>query len=99
MELIVKCKGKEYIAKNEYFLNCAIELKDTGTALNNPRLTFIISNFEYFEVKTKKQTNSNKINTVELLYGLSQEMNRCNLSSEDEDYLDEIIGNDPMCIF
>ena len=99
MELIVKCKGREYIAKNEYFLNRAMELDDTGTALNNPRLTFIINNFEYFEMKTKKQANPNKTNTVELLYGLSQEMNRCNLSSEDEDYLDEIMGNDPMCMF
>lgn len=99
MELIAKCKGREYIAKNEYFLNRAMELEDTDTAHNNPRLRFIINNFEYFEMKTKKQANSNKTNTVELLYGLSQEMNRCNLSSEDEDYLDKIMGNDPMCMF
>lgn len=99
MELMVKCKGREYIAKNEYFLNCATELEDTGTALNNPRMTFIINNFEYFEMKAKKQANPSKINIVELLYGLSQEINRCNLSSEDEAYLDEIMGNDPMCMF
>ena len=99
MELIVKCKGREYIVKSEYFLNRAMELEDTDTAYNNPRLRFIINNFEYFEMKAKKQANPNKTNTVELLYGLSQEMNKYNLSSEDEAYLDEIVGNDPMCMF
>ncbi len=87
------------MAKNEYFLNRAMELEDTGTALNNPRLTFIINNFEYFEMKTRKQASPNKANTTELLYGLSQEMSRRYLSSEDEVYLYEIMGNDPMCMF
>lgn len=98
-ELIVLCRGKEYIADSEYFLEYALSLEDTGTALNNPRSTFIICNFEHFEMKNSKPQKQHNVNTVELLHSLTHEMNKCRLSPEDEEYLDELMGNDPMCMF
>lgn len=99
MDLTVTCKGKEYIANDEYFFDYASNLEDTGTALNNPRLKFIINNFEHFKIKRKEKPAQYKTNTIELLYSLSQEVNKNNLSIEDEQFLDDIMGNDPMCMF
>lgn len=96
---IVTCRGKEYIADDDYYLDYALSLEDNGTALTNHRSNFIINNFEHFERKTKSSKSQYKINAVELLHSLSQEMSRNNLSYEDEQYLDEIMGNDPMCMF
>ena len=98
-ELIVRCRGKEYIADSKYFLDYALSLEDTGTALNNPRSEFIICNFEHFERKSSKPKKQHSINTVELLHSLAHEMGKCNFSAEDEEYLDVIMGNDPMCMF
>ena len=98
-DFVVLCRGKEYIADNKYFLDYALSLEDTGTALNNPRLEFIINNFEYFKRKSNKPQKHHNANTTKLLYSLTYEMSKCSLSKEDEEYLDEIIGNDPMCMF
>lgn len=98
-EMIVLCRGREYIANDKYFLDYALSLKDTGTALNNPRSEFIINNFEHFERKGSKQQKHHNINTMELLHSLTHEMKKCSLSAEDEEYLDELMGNDPMCMF
>ena len=98
-ELIVLCKEKEYIADSEYFLDYALSLEDTGTALNNPRLQFIICNFEHFELKRNKPQRHYNTNTIELLHSLAHEMNKCSISPEDEEYLEDLMGNDPMCMF
>lgn len=97
--LTIRCKGEEYIADSEYFLDEALSLEDTGTSLHNPRLNFIICNFEHFEIKRDKPQKHHTVNTEELLYSLAHEMGKCNLSAEDEEYLEQIIGNDPMCMF
>lgn len=97
--LTILCRGKEYIADSKYFLDYALSLEDTGTALNNPRSEFIINNFEHFERKGNKPQKHHNVNTVELLHSLAHEMSKCNLSQEDEEYLDELMGNDPMCMF
>lgn len=98
--LIVICRGKKYIADNEYFRDYALNLNDTGTALNNPRSEFIVNNFEHFHIIKHNKHKKHRSNTIELLHSLSFEMiHKCNLSSEDEQFLDEIMGNDPMCMF
>ena len=99
MDLIVICRDREYIVDNEYFFDCVSNLEDTKTALNNPRLEFIINNFEHFKIKRKNKYIQNKTNTIKLLHSLSQEVNKNNLSIEDEQFIDEIMGNDPMCMF
>lgn len=98
-ELIILCRGRKYVADDKYFLDYALSLEDTGTALNNPRLRFIINNFEHFERKSSKPKKHYNIKVTELLQSLAYEMNKCSLSSKDEEYLDELIGNDPMCMF
>lgn len=97
--LTIFCRGKEYAVDSKYFLDYALSLEDTGTALNNPRSEFIINNFEHFKRKGGKQQKHNNTNTMELLHSLTHEMNKCGLSAEDEEYLDELMGNDPMCMF
>lgn len=98
-DFIILCRGREYIADDKYFLDYALSLEDTGTALNNPRSEFIINNFEHFKRKSSKPQKHYNANTTELLHSLTHEMNKCNLSAEDEEYLDELMGNDPMCMF
>ena len=98
-DFIILCRGREYIADDKYFLDYALSLEDTGTALNNPRSEFIINNFEHFERKSSKPKKHHNANTTELLHSLTHEMNKCSLSAEDEEYLDELMGNDPMCMF
>ncbi len=97
--MTITCRGKKYIADNEYFRDYALNLDDTGTALNNPRSEFIINNFEHFHIAENNKRKKYRSNTVELLHSLAFEMHKCHLSPEDEQFLDEIMGNDPMCMF
>lgn len=95
--LLITCKGRKYLAEDSYWLSRALELEDTGTAINNPRNNFIINNFEHYKLKRTKAVK-HRINTTELLYSLSCEMRQCELSPEDEQFIDDIMGNDPMCM-
>ena len=98
-ELIVPCRGKEYIADDKYFYDLAMELEDTGKALDNPRNSFLINCFEHFHRKCDKPRKRRTQDTMSLLHALAEEANKIGLSAEDEEYLEGIMGNDPMCMF
>lgn len=98
-ELTVPCRGREYIAKDKYFYDLAMELEDTGKALDNPRNSFLINCFEHFYRKCDKPRKRRTQDTMSLLHALADEANKIGLSAGDEEYLEEIMGNDPMCMF
>lgn len=95
MEYIVNCSGRKYITKNKYFHDYAMSLSDNGNSLSNPRLRFIINMEDNFRIETKNKPKKKVDNTIGSLYPLSKEMNKTFLSSEDEEWLDDILGPDP----
>lgn len=96
MEYIVKCRGKEYVTRVKYFYEYALSLEDNDKCLSNPRMRFIINMAENFRLK--KQDINRRVrrdNTIGSLHPLAQEMHKVHLSYEDEELLDDILGNDP----
>ena len=97
MEYAVNCSGRKYITKNKYFYDCAMSLFDDGKSLRNPRLRFIINMGDNFRMETKDKDKPKKKvdNTIGSLYPLAKEISKTFLSSEDEEWLDDVLGSDP----
>lgn len=95
MEYVIKAAGKEWVTNKEYLYERALTLNDdAGFSLDNERLRFVINH--YFLQKSENKPLKRKVdNSIASLHSLSQEMGKVNLSYEDEEWLDDILGSDP----